>query len=78
MNVFWMTTAADSMKEMQHMAMPAGQNPMGQQPDLTKMFQSEKEFLDLAVHDWSLDNVEERVLKKYFTLAGDRESKKLQ
>ena len=59
----WMDgSAADGMRDMQNMAQPA---PMGQPPDMSKIFQSEKESLELTVHHWDLDKVEERILNKY-------------
>lgn len=41
------------------------QAAMGQPPpDMTKVFKSEKEALDMIVHRWDLEGVEERVLSK--------------
>ncbi|TPX45019.1 hypothetical protein SeLEV6574_g04137 [Synchytrium endobioticum] len=56
--------AADGMKDSLPMQM-SQQNPMQQPAEVLKMFKSEKEFLDLAVHTWELDRVEERLLSKY-------------
>ncbi|KAI8801139.1 integral membrane protein DUF106-domain-containing protein [Cladochytrium replicatum] len=54
--------AADGTKDMAQMQM----NPMQQpQQDMSKIFQSEKEFLDLADHQSVLVGVEERLLAKY-------------
>ncbi len=52
---------------MQNMHMAAPQQPQ----DLTKVFQSEKEFLELATYDSSImATVEERILKKYGVFVG--------
>jgi hypothetical protein len=48
------------MKDMQAMATP--QQQMQQPQDMMKIFMSEKESLDLVVHNWQLDNIEERVV----------------
>jgi hypothetical protein len=53
--------AADGMRDMQAMAMTQ-QQPMGQAPDMKKIYQSERESLDLTQHRWAVENVEERVV----------------
>ncbi|KAK9729675.1 hypothetical protein K7432_000082 [Basidiobolus ranarum] len=56
--------AADGMKDMQAMG---GMNmtPTGQPQDFNKLYLAEKENLELIQHDWNLEDVEDRVLKKY-------------
>ncbi|KAJ3043262.1 ER membrane complex subunit 3 [Rhizophlyctis rosea] len=39
--------------------------PMQQPNEILNMFKNEKDFLDLAVHEWALRGVEERILEKY-------------
>lgn len=56
--------SADAMKDTPYLQM-AQQNPMQQPSEVVKMFKSEKEFLDLAVHTWDLEKVEERLLCIY-------------
>ena len=54
------------MKDTLPMQMQVSQqSPMQQPSEVVKMFKSEKEFLDLAVHNWELEKVEERLLSKY-------------
>ncbi|KAL1916870.1 uncharacterized protein VTP21DRAFT_5067 [Calcarisporiella thermophila] len=65
--------AADGMRDMQAMgsmgmmagASPGGQAAPGQPQDMPKIFNAEKENLELTPHEWILTGVEERVLKKY-------------
>ncbi|KAJ1342954.1 hypothetical protein BSLG_002461 [Batrachochytrium salamandrivorans] len=56
--------SADGMQDMQQMQMGAPQ-PMQQPAEIAKMFTSEKEYLDLAVHEWGIKNAEEVLLRKY-------------
>ena len=43
-----------------------GPGAPGQQPqDMPKLFQAERENLDLTQHIWHLDDVENRLLAKY-------------
>ena len=51
--------SADGMKDMQ--AMTGQQQAMGQPQDMHKFFQAEKESLDLTVHVWDLQYVEQRL-----------------
>ncbi|KAI9104951.1 integral membrane protein DUF106-domain-containing protein [Phlyctochytrium arcticum] len=51
------------MNQMQMMGMGGASNPMQQPNEVANMFKSEKEFLDLAQHEWALESVEERLLK---------------
>ncbi|KAI8926640.1 integral membrane protein DUF106-domain-containing protein [Entophlyctis helioformis] len=61
-------TSADGMQDMQQMQ--AMGTPQMQQPaEVAKAFTSEKEFLELAEHNWSLEFTEERLLRKYGKLA---------
>ncbi|KAF9392330.1 ER membrane complex subunit 3 [Podila verticillata] len=64
--------AADAMRDMQAMSTmgmgaAAGpqMGPTGQPQDMHKVFLGEKENLDLAEHEWGLDDVETRLLVKY-------------
>ncbi|KAG0223763.1 ER membrane complex subunit 3 [Actinomortierella wolfii] len=64
--------AADAMRDMQAMSTmgmgPAAGpqlSPTGQPQDMNKIFLSEKENLEIAEHEWGLDNVETRLLVKY-------------
>jgi hypothetical protein len=58
--------AADSIRDMQ--AMSGGMTPTPNQPqDFNRLFLMEKENLELTIHQWALDNVEERILTKYAT-----------
>ena len=50
------------MRDMQNMAAP--QQQMGQPQDMNRVFQAEKESLDLTVHKWDLLDVEARVLDR--------------
>lgn len=66
---------------MQNMAMPQ-QQAMGQSPDMTKFFKSEKESLDIVHHKWNLQDIDERVSKKmarfkYMRLTGKNEKKNI-
>jgi len=57
--------AAGGMGDMQQMAQV--QTPPMQQPkDVINIFKSEKEFLELMKHEWLLEDVETRLLKKHF------------
>ncbi|KNC99633.1 uncharacterized protein SPPG_09238 [Spizellomyces punctatus DAOM BR117] len=55
------------MNQMQMMGMPGmgAQQPMQQPGEVANMFKSEKEFLELAQHEWALMGVEARVLELY-------------
>ncbi|KAF9160608.1 ER membrane complex subunit 3 [Actinomortierella ambigua] len=64
--------AADAMRDMQAMSTmgmgaAAGPqySPTGQPQDMNKVFLSERENLEIAEHEWGLDNVETRLLVKY-------------
>ncbi|KAI9205538.1 integral membrane protein DUF106-domain-containing protein [Polychytrium aggregatum] len=57
---------ADGSRDMQQMQMMgATQQPMQQPNEVANMFKSEKEFLNLATHEWAYDDVEDRVLGLY-------------
>jgi len=57
--------AADSMKDLQQMqGMGMGQQPMGPQQDMKKIFKTEKENLDLFQHNWALKDVEQKLLQQ--------------
>jgi hypothetical protein len=56
--------AADGSKDMQNMA-NQNQAAMGQPVDMQKIFLTEKEALELAEHYWEMQNIEEKVLKKF-------------
>lgn len=45
-------------------AMPGAGQP-GQPPDFNKLFLAEKENVLITPHQWDLDDIEERLLKKY-------------
>lgn len=57
------------MQAMSTMGMGAAAGPQmgptGQPQDMHKVFLGEKENLDLAEHEWGLDDVETRLLVKY-------------
>lgn len=57
------------MQAMSSMGMGAAAGPQlgptGQPADMAKVFLGEKENLDLAEHEWNLENVETRLLVKY-------------
>jgi len=53
--------AADSVRDMQQMQ-GMGPAPMGQAPNMKEIFNTEKENLDLAVHKWDLEGIEEKIL----------------
>ncbi|KAF9400410.1 ER membrane complex subunit 3 [Podila epigama] len=64
--------AADAMRDMQAMStmgMGAAAGPQmtatGQPQDMHKVFLGEKENLELTEHEWSLDDIETRLLVKY-------------
>ncbi|KAJ1568896.1 ER membrane complex subunit 3 [Cladochytrium tenue] len=56
--------AADGMRDMQQMQMNPAMGAGGP-PDSSALFKSEKEFLELANHEFRLAGVEERVLQMY-------------
>ncbi|KAJ1984637.1 hypothetical protein H4R34_000540 [Dimargaris verticillata] len=56
---------ADGMHDMQAMSMGAMGSQPGQPQNFHKLFLAEKENLDIATHQWALDDVEERLLRKY-------------
>lgn len=59
---------------MQQMGQMAPQQaPMQQPKEVANMFKSEKEFLELGHHEWLLDDVEFRLLKKYQRIPEDQE-----
>ncbi|KAJ3188769.1 ER membrane complex subunit 3 [Gaertneriomyces sp. JEL0708] len=60
--------AAGGLQDMNQMQMMPGAGaaqPMQQPQEVMNMFKSEKEFLELAQHEWVLKDVELRVLKMY-------------
>ncbi|KAL2913448.1 hypothetical protein HK105_207060 [Polyrhizophydium stewartii] len=65
--------SADGMQDMQQMQMGA---PQLQPPaEVAKTFQSEKEFLELTVHSWSIESADERLLRQYGKLPAETKSK---
>ena len=64
------------MQDMQQMQMMGTPQPLQQPAEVVKMFNSEKEFLELAQHEWILQGVEERVLAKYGKLIPSNSSSK--
>ena len=48
---------------MQSMAAPQ-QQQMGQPQDMSKIFLSERESLDLTVHEWDLTRIEQRMYQQ--------------
>ncbi|KAI9359307.1 integral membrane protein DUF106-domain-containing protein [Zopfochytrium polystomum] len=68
--------AADGMRDMQQMQMNPAAMGAGGPPDSSGLFKSEKEFLELANHEFRLADVETRVLEKYGVRTAPRESKK--
>jgi ER membrane protein complex subunit 3 len=69
--------SADGMKDMQSMAVPQQQQAaaMGQPQDMQKIFMTEKEHLDLTVHEWDLASVETRLLAKVIGVPSANEKK---
>jgi hypothetical protein len=57
-------TAMSSMPGMMPGAMP-GMGQPGQPQDFNKLFLAEKENVMITPHVWDLDDIEERLLKKY-------------
>lgn len=57
-------TAMSSMPGMMPGAMPGMAQP-GQQQDFNKLFLAEKENVIITPHIWDLEDVEERLLRKY-------------
>eukprot|EP00842_Homolaphlyctis_polyrhiza_P004760 jgi/Hompol1/5285/HPOL_002646-RA len=59
--------SADGMQDMQQaqMGQMGQQQPLQQPAEVLKVFIGEKEFLDLAVHKWTLENADEELLRKY-------------
>ena len=57
------------------MAVPQ-QQMAGQAPDMQKVFQSEKESLELTQHQWDLQDVEARLLKKLTAAAANSQQDK--
>ncbi|KAJ3026327.1 ER membrane complex subunit 3 [Rhizophlyctis rosea] len=66
--------AEQNMEAMAGMPTPAAQ-PMQQPAEVLNMFKNEKEFLELAVHEWALRGVEERLLESYGYKASPVEAK---
>ena len=67
------------MRDMQYMqGMNPSAGPGGAQtpPDATSLFKSEKEFLEIAEFEFSLNGVEERVLEMYGLLSKNVDDKK--
>ncbi|KAJ1657441.1 hypothetical protein IWQ61_003164 [Dispira simplex] len=56
--------AADGMRDMQAMGSMGMAQP-GQPQNFHKLFMAEKENLDIASHQWVLEDVENRLLEKY-------------
>jgi ER membrane protein complex subunit 3 len=55
---------ADGMNDLNMAANMQQQQAMGQQQDMSKVFQSERDSLDLVLHDWSLlKDAEVRLVK---------------
>lgn len=57
-------TAMSSMPGMMPGAMP-GMGQPGQPQDFNKLFLAEKENIMITPHVWDLEDIEERLLKKY-------------
>lgn len=73
--------AADGMQDMQNMAQMQQQQQMGQVQDMQKLFQGEKEAVDLTVHVWYLQDVEQRLMsevRQYHSPSVDIQQKKVQ
>jgi hypothetical protein len=68
-------TAMGSMPGMMPGAMP-GQGQPGQPQDFNKLFLAEKENVMITPHVWNLEDVEERLLKKYGKTVKSIENKK--
>ncbi|CAG8542991.1 9403_t:CDS:2 [Paraglomus brasilianum] len=56
--------SADGMRDMAAMS-TMGMTQTGQPQDFNKLFQTEKENLQLTPHEWELDEIENRLLVKY-------------
>src|SRR5205814_1382772 len=56
--------SADGMRDMAAMS-TMGVAQTGQPQDFNKLFQTEKENLQLTPHEWELDRIENRLLVKY-------------
>lgn len=69
-------TAMGSMPGMMPGAMP-GQGQPGQPQDFNKLFLAEKENVMITPHVWDLEDVEERLLKKYGKVVKSIEKKKI-
>ncbi|KAJ3272831.1 ER membrane complex subunit 3 [Blyttiomyces sp. JEL0837] len=67
--------AADGMRDMQQMQMNPAMGA-GAPPDQSGVFKSEKEFMELAVHEFRLDDIETKILESYGVLAESKDSKK--
>jgi hypothetical protein len=57
------------------MGMP-GMGAPGQPQDFNKIFMAEKENLMITSHDWELESIEEKVLRKYGKLSSSHISSK--
>ena len=57
-------TAMSAMPGMMPGAMP-GMGQPGQPQDFNKLFLAEKENVMITPHNWELDTIEEKLLKKY-------------
>lgn len=68
-------TAMSSMPGMMPGAMP-GMGQPGQPQDFNKLFLAEKENVMITPHVWDLDDVEDRLLKKYGKAVKSIEKKK--
>jgi hypothetical protein len=69
-----LSSAADDAQMMQEQM----QSPMGASPaDVNKIYQSERENLELIKHEWELENVERKLLGVAPVLAADRENRNL-
>lgn len=58
-------SSANGSMDMMQMQQMGQSNPMQQPAEVAKMFTSEAEFFELAVHEFSLDDVENRVLIQF-------------
>ncbi|KAG2186062.1 hypothetical protein INT43_002500 [Umbelopsis isabellina] len=65
LNLFAAGAGMNDMAAMGGVAGMAGMAPPGQPQDFNKIFLAEKENLLITSHDWELNSIEEKVLKKY-------------
>ena len=63
---FVLSAAGVDMTAMSTMpGMMPGQGQPGQPQDFNKLFLAEKENIMITPHEWDLEDIEERLLKKY-------------